>query len=95
MLGFLACVAFLRPRLDDRACPGDLGQALFAPCELLGNRHPIRHIGLIDRFCHGGELGDLLAQMHLDLTGTLIGQGAMAARVGVDFGAIQRHRPQL
>jgi hypothetical protein len=42
-----------------------------------------------------GELADLFAQLHLDLAGTLVRQGTMAAGVGVDLGAIQRHRTQL
>jgi hypothetical protein len=50
---------------------------------------------LIGRFSHGGDFGDLLAQLHLDLAGTLVQQCAMAAGIGVDLGAIQRHGAQV
>ena len=95
MLGLLVRIAFLRPCLDDRPHAGDFGTPLFTPRELFGDRHPIRHIGLIGRFSHRSEAGDLLAQLHLDLASTLIRQRAVAAGVGVDLGAIERHCAQL
>jgi hypothetical protein len=47
ILGLLARKTLLRPRLDDRACPGDLGQALFGVARAL--RGPTSHPPRPDR----------------------------------------------
>ena len=88
-------VTLLGPRLDDRLGLGDLGQALLAPRQLLGDRHPVRHIRPIRRLRLGHQVGYLGLQLGLDLARMLIGQGAVAAGVGVDLRPVQRHSPHL
>ena len=94
MLGLLALEAFLGARLDLRARLGQLRQPLLAPRQLVGNRHAVRQVGLIRSLGLGHQLGHLGLQLRLDPAGMLIGQRAVAAGVGVDLRAIQRHRAQ-
>ena len=85
----------LRPGLDDRPSPGDLRPALLAARQLLGDGQTIRQVGPIRRFGLGQQRGHLGPQLRLDLARMLVGQRAVTARIGMDLGAIQRHRPQL
>ena len=49
ILGPLTRMALRRSRLDHRLCADDLGQPLLAPCQLLGNLHPVGNVGLVSR----------------------------------------------
>jgi hypothetical protein len=95
VLGLLAGVSLFRPCLDDRPSPGDLRQTLLPPRQLLRDRQAIRQVGLVRSFGLGQQLGHLGPQLRLDLASMRIGQRAVAARIGVDLGAVERHRPQL
>ena len=95
MLGLLARKALLGPRLDLRLGRGDAGQALRAPGQLFRHRHPVRHIRGIGGLRQRHQLGDLGLQLRFELARMLIGQRAVPAGVGVDLGAVQRHRAQL
>ena len=94
MLGLLALEAFPGARLDLRARLGELRQPLLAPRQLVGDRQAVRQVGPIRRLGLGHQLGHLGLQLRLDLAGMLIGQRAVAAGVGVDLRAVQRHRAQ-
>ena len=95
ILGPLARMALLRPRLDHRLGAGDLGQPLLAPRQFLGDLHPVRHLGLIGRLRLAQQIGHFGLQLRLDPACVLIRQRAVAAGVGVDLGAIQRHGAEL
>ena len=88
-------MALLRPRLDHRLGAGDLGQPLLPPRQFLGDLHPVRHLGLIGRLRLTQQIGHFGLQLRLDLARVLIRQRAVAAGIGVDLGAIQRHRAEL
>ncbi len=95
MLGPLPREALLRPRLDHRLGAGDLGQPLLAQRQFLGNLHPVGNVRPVNRFGFPQQIGHLRLQLRLDLVGVLIRQRAVAASVGVDLGAVQRHRAEL
>ena len=95
MLGLLARKALLGPRLDLRLGRGNAGQALLAPGQLFRHRHPVRHIRLIGGLRQRHQLRDLGLQLRFELARMLIGQRAVPAGVGVNLGAVQRHRAQL
>ena len=95
VIGLLASVAFLRPCLDRRPRPGDLGQPLLAPRQFVRDRHPIRNVGLVGSLRLGHQLRHLGLQLRLDLARMLVRQCAVATRIGVDLGAVKRDRPQL
>jgi hypothetical protein len=59
------------------------------------DRQTIRQVDPIRSFGRGQQLGHLGPQLRLDLARMRKGQRAVAARIGMDLGAIQRHRPHL
>ncbi len=65
VLGHLARMPFLGPRLHGRARLGDLAQALLAPRQFVGDRHPIGNISLVRSLRLGHEIGDLGLQLRL------------------------------
>jgi hypothetical protein len=83
MFGLLALKAFPSARFDPGSGLGELCQTLLAARQFLRDRQavwevrPVGHFGL---------------QWRRDPAGMLIAQRAVAAGVGVDLGAIQRHR---
>jgi hypothetical protein len=83
MFGLLALKAFPSARFDPGSGRGELCQTLLAARQFLRDRQavwevrPVGHFGL---------------QWRRDPAGMLIAQRAVAAGVGVDLGAIQRHR---
>ena len=95
MLGLLARMAFLGPRLDLRPSLGQLAQTLLAPRQFVRYRHAVGNVRRIGRFGFGHQIGDLGFQLRLDLAGVLMRQRAVPAGVGVDLRAVQRHRPHL
>ena len=86
VLCLLARMALLCPHLDRCLGMGNLGKPLLLSRQLPRNGQAIRYIGLISR---------LGLQLRLDLARVVIRQSTVAAGVGMDLGAIQRHRPQL
>jgi hypothetical protein len=88
-------MALFRPRLDHCLGARDLGQPLLPPRQFLGHLQPVRHIRLISRLRLTQQIGDFGLQLRLDLPRVLVRQRAVAAGVGVDFGAIQRHGAEL
>jgi hypothetical protein len=62
----------LRAHLDRCASLGDHGQTLLASRQLLGDRHPIRHVRLIGCLGLRHEFSDLGLQLGLDLACMLI-----------------------
>ncbi len=95
MLGLLALVALLGARRDLRPRLGELAQALLAPRQLIGDRHPVGDIGLIRRLGLGHELAHLGLQLRLDLPRMLIGQRAVPAGVGMDLRPVKPNRAEL
>jgi hypothetical protein len=53
------------------------------------------HIGLIGRFSLCQQIGHFRLELRFDLASMLVGQRAVSAGIGVDLGAIQRHRTHL
>jgi hypothetical protein len=88
-------MTLLRPRLDPRLGPRDLGQPRLTPRQFLGYRHPVGRIRLIRSLGPGHQIGDLRLQLGLDLARVLIGQGAVTAGIGVGLRPVERNRPQL
>ena len=95
ILGLLPLVAFPRPRLDLGLGLGKALQAIRAPGQLLRYRHPVRHIRRVGRLRQRHQFLDLGLQLRFDLSGMLIRQRAVPARIGMHLGAVQRHRAQL
>jgi hypothetical protein len=95
MLGHLARVALLGPRLVRRLRFFDLAQPLLAPRQLVRDRHAVGKIGRVRRLGLGHQVGDLGLQCRLDLACVLIRERTVPARVGVDFRAVQRNRAHL
>ena len=95
MGGLVAGVTLLRPSLDRRLRRGDPLQALLAPSEFVGDRHPVGHVRPVRRLgpCH--QLGHLGLQLRLDPVGVVPRQRAVAAGVGVDLGAVEPDRAEL
>ena len=95
VLGLLALEAFLGPRLDLRARLGELGQPLLAARQFIGDRQAVGEVRPVRRLGLGQQLGHFGLQLRLDLAGMLIGQRAVPAGIGVDLGAVERHRAHL
>ena len=95
MFRFLARIALLGPCLDRRLCLRNRRQPLRTQRQFLRDRHPVRHLGLIGGLRLTQQISHFRLQLCLDLGRVLIRQRAMAAGVGVDLGAVQRHCAQL
>ena len=95
MLGLLALEAFLGPRLDLGARLGELCQPLLAARQFVGDRQAVGEVRPVRRLGLGQQLGHFGLQLRLDLAGMLIGQRAVPAGIGVDLGAVERHRAHL
>ena len=95
VLGRLARMPLLGPRLDRRPRLRDLTQPLLAPRQFLRNRHPVGNVGGVRRLRLGQQVGDLGLQLRLDLARVFVGERAVPARVGVDLRAVQPDRPHL
>ena len=95
MLGLLPLEPLLGTRLDRRTGCCQLLQSLLAPCQFLRERHAVGNIRLIRRLGLRQQVRHLGLQLRLDLARVLIGQRAVAAGIGVDLGAVQRHRAHL
>jgi hypothetical protein len=83
MFGLLALKAFPSARFDPGSGRGELCQTLLAARQFLRDRQAVWEVRPV------GRLG---LQWRRDPAGMLIAQRAVAAGVGVDLGAIQRHR---
>ena len=77
------------------SAPAILRQPLLTPRQFLGDRHAVRDIRLIRRLGLRHQIGHFGLQLRLDLARVLIRQRAVPAGVGVDLGAVQRHRAHL
>src|SRR4051812_39082260 len=95
MLSLLTVEAFLGPRLDLGSGLGEFRQALLAPRQFIGDRQAIGNVRLIGRLGLGQQVGHLGLQLRLDPAGMLIRQCAVAAGIGVNLGAVERHRAHL
>jgi hypothetical protein len=95
VLGHLAPMALLGPRLDRRPRFFDLAQPLFAPRQFVRDRHSVRNVRLVRRLGLGHQVGDLGFQLRLNLACVFIGERAVPARVGVDLRPIQPDRAHL
>lgn len=88
----------LRPRAAARAARaasvGDGRQAVLASLELCGQAQPIGEVGAIGLLGQCQQLVDLALELRLDGLGMSIGEGTVAAGVGVDLGAVQAHRAE-
>ena len=94
ILGLLVREALLRARLDLGLRRGDGGQPLFAPLELLRQAHAVRDRRLVGGFGQLEQLLHLDLEAHFNLLGMAIRQRTVAARVGVDLGAVQADRAE-
>ena len=95
VLRLFARMALLGPRLNLRPRLGQFAQTLLAPRQFVRDRQAVGNVRRVGRFGLGHQVGDLGLQLRLDLAGVFIRQRAMAAGVGVDLRAVQRHRPHL
>ena len=95
MLRHLLLEAFLGAGFKLGAGLGKLGQTLLTARQFLRNRHAVHHISLIGGFRPCQQFGHFGLQLAFDLGGMFIGQRAVPAGIGVDLGAIQRHRAKL
>jgi len=55
----------------------------------------IRHVRTVFRFRQGQLFGHFLLQPGFELAGVLMGERAVARGIGVNLGAIERHRTQF
>jgi hypothetical protein len=74
---------------------GELAQPLFPPRQFFRDRKTIGNIGLIGRFGLPHQIGHFGLQLRFDLAGVFVGQRAVPAAIGVDFGSIKPNRAQL
>ncbi len=95
ILGLLPFETLLGARFDLGAGLGDFLQTLLAPRQLVRDGHPVRKIGFIGGLGLRHQLRHLGLQLRLDLARMFIGQRAVAAGIGMDLRAVQRHRTQL
>ena len=79
-------------RLDLRARLSDFPQALLAPRQFFGDRHPVGNVRGVRRLGFGQQCSHFGLQLRFDPAGVLIGKRAMPAGVGVDLRAVQRDR---
>ena len=91
----LALEALLGAGFDRGTGCGQFLQPHLAPLQLLRNGHPIGDVGLIRRLGFYQQIGHFLLELGFDPAGVLVAQRAVAAGVGVDLGAVQRHRTHL
>ena len=76
-----------------RVCPGDSDGA--PAFQDQGDRHAVRDVHLVRRFCLGHEIGHFGLQLGRQLARMVIGQRAVPAGIGVDLGPVEPDRAQL
>ena len=91
----LALITLLGARLDLRARLSDFPQALLAPRQFFGDRHPVGNLRRVRRLGLGQQFGHLGLQLRFDLARVLVRKRAVPAGVGVNLRAVQRHRAHL
>jgi hypothetical protein len=73
---------------------GDGGQAVLTALELRGQAHAVWHVRAVGLLGQRQQFLDLGLELGFDRLGVPIGEGTVAAGVGVDLGAVEAHRAE-